>query len=160
MSANEMQVGGRHYKSTYQYWDLVLTVGMGYLEGNAGKYISRWRKKGGTEDLKKALHYVEKLLECSGAAYRLRCKPRGPAWIMSEVERFAKINELGGMETKVLLYLSLWEHRSSLEYARDYIVKIMASQDVGDEAIHAMSFDHDQDTARAGSWDYEKEFNR
>ncbi|QII87527.1 DUF3310 domain-containing protein [Bordetella hinzii] len=37
--------------------------GLGYFEGNVVKYISRWRKKGGAEDLKKARHYIDLLLE-------------------------------------------------------------------------------------------------
>jgi len=34
-----------------------------YLEGQITKYITRWRLKNGLEDLKKAAHYADKLLE-------------------------------------------------------------------------------------------------
>lgn len=37
--------------------------GLGYFDGNAVKYLSRWRHKGGIEDLKKARHYIDKLIE-------------------------------------------------------------------------------------------------
>jgi hypothetical protein len=37
--------------------------GIGFMEGNAIKYISRWRSKGGVEDLKKARHYLDMLIE-------------------------------------------------------------------------------------------------
>ncbi|MCW1937533.1 DUF3310 domain-containing protein [Pseudomonas sp. MDMC_285] len=37
--------------------------GIGYFEGNVIKYVSRWRKKNGIEDLKKAKHYLELLIE-------------------------------------------------------------------------------------------------
>ena len=30
---------------------------------NAIKYLTRWRDKGGIEDLRKAKHYIEKLIE-------------------------------------------------------------------------------------------------
>jgi hypothetical protein len=64
MSANETQVGGNHYKQfKYETWDVILDWGLGYLDGNAVKYLSRWRHKGGVDDLRKAKHYIEKLIE-------------------------------------------------------------------------------------------------
>jgi hypothetical protein len=36
---------------------------LGYFEGNIVKYVSRWQDKGGVQDLQKAKHYLEKLLE-------------------------------------------------------------------------------------------------
>jgi hypothetical protein len=33
-----------------------------YIEGNVIKYVCRWRKKNGIEDLKKAKHYLELLI--------------------------------------------------------------------------------------------------
>lgn len=63
MTANKKQIGGKHYQSAYQHWDWVLDNDLSYLEGCATKYIVRWRDKGGVEDLKKAAHYIEKLIE-------------------------------------------------------------------------------------------------
>lgn len=64
MSANEYMVGGNHYKSlSYETWDVINDWGLGYFDGNAVKYLSRWKKKGGVEDLRKAKHYIEKLIE-------------------------------------------------------------------------------------------------
>lgn len=64
MSANEIQFGGRHYKKyKYQPWDVVIDWNLGYLEGTALKYISRWRDKGGLEDINKAIHFLQKLIE-------------------------------------------------------------------------------------------------
>lgn len=62
--ANSTQVGGQHYKSkAIQPWDYIASNNMGYLEGNVVKYVSRWKEKGGVEDLKKAQHYLAKLIE-------------------------------------------------------------------------------------------------
>lgn len=62
--ANSQQVGGSHYKDkAIQPWDYIASNGLGYLEGNVVKYVSRWREKGGLEDLKKAQHYLTKLIE-------------------------------------------------------------------------------------------------
>jgi hypothetical protein len=64
MSANDSQVGGNHYKSnSVQPWDYIIANDLGYLEGNIVKYITRWRKKGGIDDLRKVLHYTQKLIE-------------------------------------------------------------------------------------------------
>ena len=62
--ANEQQVGGAHYAiKAIQPWDFIIANNIGYLEGNIIKYVSRWKDKGGVEDLKKAQHYLQKLIE-------------------------------------------------------------------------------------------------
>lgn len=62
MSANDHGPG--HYKDKpMQPWDFIVSNNLGYLEGNVIKYVSRWRQKGGVEDLRKAKHYIEKLIE-------------------------------------------------------------------------------------------------
>lgn len=64
MEANEVQVGGDHYKrKRIQPWDAIVDWKMGFLDGNVVKYIARWKEKGGIEDLKKARHYLDKLIE-------------------------------------------------------------------------------------------------
>ena len=64
VKANEIQVGGGHYKQfEYETWDVIADWGLGYFDGNAVKYLSRWRHKGGVEDLRKARHYIDKLIE-------------------------------------------------------------------------------------------------
>ncbi len=66
--ANARQEGGAHYKAhKYETWDVILDWNLGYLDGNAVKYLSRWRLKGGIEDLKKARHYIDKLIETEQA---------------------------------------------------------------------------------------------
>ena len=47
----------------------------GYCEGNVLKYVSRWRHKGGVEDLKKAEVYLKWMIE---SAERLDPKEYGP----------------------------------------------------------------------------------
>ena len=62
--ANARQVGGAHYKDkAIQPWDFIASNKLGYLEGNIIKYVSRWQDKGGIEDLRKARHYLDKLIE-------------------------------------------------------------------------------------------------
>jgi len=64
MGANEIQVGGDHYKlKTIQPWDFIAANNLGFFEGNIAKYVTRWRDKAGVDDLRKAKHYLEKLIE-------------------------------------------------------------------------------------------------
>lgn len=63
-TANDVQVGGDHYKMHgIQPWDFIASNGLGYFEGNIIKYVARWRHKGGVQDLEKARHYLDKLIE-------------------------------------------------------------------------------------------------
>jgi len=63
-TANAIQEGGSHYKEmNIQTWDYIIANNIGYMEGNIIKYVSRWQAKGGIEDLKKARHYLDKLIE-------------------------------------------------------------------------------------------------
>jgi hypothetical protein len=63
MNANDTQTGGTHYQVAIQPWDYIVSNELGYLEGNIVKYVSRWKEKGGIEDLRKARHYLDKLIE-------------------------------------------------------------------------------------------------
>lgn len=63
MQANEKQVGGDHYKTSFQHWDLVSRLKLPYMPAQITRYIARWRKKNGVEDLQKAIHYMQKFME-------------------------------------------------------------------------------------------------
>jgi hypothetical protein len=64
MSALDVQIAGSHYKSlVIQPVEFIHKNGIGYMEGNAIKYLTRWRSKGGIEDLRKAKHYIDLLIE-------------------------------------------------------------------------------------------------
>jgi hypothetical protein len=65
VKANDYQIGGSHYKSEIQHWDYVLANEIPYLEAMVIKYLTRWRKKGGAEDVRKAYHFLLKLAEAS-----------------------------------------------------------------------------------------------
>ena len=67
-NANAIQHGGTHYKDkAVQVWDYIAANNLGYFEGNIVKYVSRWKDKNGVEDLKKAMHYLQKLIELTEA---------------------------------------------------------------------------------------------
>ena len=51
-----------HYGSVIDVYDYVLFNNIGPLEMNIIKYVSRWRKKGGLEDLDKARETLDRLI--------------------------------------------------------------------------------------------------
>ena len=69
MRANSYQYGGDHYAiKAVQPWDAMqswMTPEQfeGFLRGNAIKYLARYPDKTGIEDVKKARHYLDKLIE-------------------------------------------------------------------------------------------------
>ena len=58
------QVGGDHYqKQAIQPIEFILANALSFCEGNVVKYVTRWKDKGGIEDLKKARQYLDFLIE-------------------------------------------------------------------------------------------------
>ncbi len=64
MSAYDKQVGGSHYKKMkIQPSKFVIENELLFPEGNVIKYICRHRYKNGKEDLEKAIHFIEMIIE-------------------------------------------------------------------------------------------------
>ena len=63
--ANKVQIGGDHYhKGGEQHWDMIWRLhGAGYFVGCITKYVLRYQDKNGAEDLHKARHFLDKLIE-------------------------------------------------------------------------------------------------
>jgi hypothetical protein len=69
LSAVVAEVAGTHYETAsgmcphcgeeVQHWDLYAE--RPYLEGMATKYVTRWRQKGGLQDLDKAISAIQKI---------------------------------------------------------------------------------------------------
>lgn len=63
-SALETQVGGNHYKDLkIQPIEFIHANNIPFCEANAIKYLCRWRNKNGRQDLEKAIHYINLLIE-------------------------------------------------------------------------------------------------
>jgi hypothetical protein len=63
-SALTKQVGGSHYRDKgIQPIIYIHANDLGFCEGNVVKYVTRWREKNGVADLRKAIHYLELLIE-------------------------------------------------------------------------------------------------
>lgn len=126
MGANDTQVGGDHYRrgQGHQHWDLVEINGLGYLEGCATKYLTRWREKGGVQDLEKAHHYTQKLLELHLTRNRM---PRGVV-PSGQVLDWCKHNEVGRLEANAILGLCRWNTQEDLEDVLVLISQLMEEQ--------------------------------
>ena len=58
------QIGGTHYESLpIQPTDYNHHNGLGFIAGNIVKYVTRYKHKNGIEDLRKAQHYLNTLIE-------------------------------------------------------------------------------------------------
>jgi hypothetical protein len=72
MSAKDKQVGGNHYQAlAIQPAEFIHKNGIGFLAGNIIKYVCRYKQKGGIQDLEKAKHYVEMLIEFESQPERI-----------------------------------------------------------------------------------------
>jgi hypothetical protein len=64
MSALEKQVSGSHYKTmAIQPVEYIYRNNLGFAEGSVIKYVSRHRSKNGADDIKKAIHFCQLILE-------------------------------------------------------------------------------------------------
>lgn len=131
MPANDHQVGGDHYKIGYEHWDWLIDCGLGYFEGQATKYIARWHKKGGLEDLRKALHYIQKLRESQRAMPLRPDRQRNRAWLYYVIgctERFKREARLTNQEFAWCLDLATWLHIDQLYDVYRSIDEFIVSQ--------------------------------
>ena len=57
------QVGGDHYKDlAIQPVEYIVANNLSYLQGSVIKYTTRYKSKGGVEDLKKAIHFLQMMI--------------------------------------------------------------------------------------------------
>lgn len=84
--SNQKQIGGNHYTAkAIQPWEVIERNNMGFFDGNALKYIMRFKDKGGVEDLRKAAHYIEKLIQMEVAVDSVRAGAR-KSWLPYDTE--------------------------------------------------------------------------
>jgi len=78
-----------HYKHSIEPWDYIIQNNLGYLEGNVIKYITRWRSKGGLDDLSKARHYIDKIIEVelSNGQGTEKVRSKDPEYLEETTER-------------------------------------------------------------------------
>lgn len=63
-NAFDRQVGGNHYQGmAIEPIEYILANNIPFAEGCVIKYVSRWPNKGGIEDLRKARHFLDMLIQ-------------------------------------------------------------------------------------------------
>lgn len=122
MKANDFQVDGDHYKGgphgKYEHWDYALDAGLGVLEYAATKHLGRYHKKGeALNDIKKARHYVVKLLENVTTVMLLCPRDRfNQNYLIEVANRFIIANDVpGDGADDAIVLLTTWETREDLE---------------------------------------------
>ncbi|MEM1191534.1 MAG: hypothetical protein AAGI72_23585 [Pseudomonadota bacterium] len=105
------QVGGTHYNDMaiqpVVLWDSYLLFGH---EAVISKYACRWKSKGGRQDLSKAVHHCEFLLDSAaraGEARRLLAEHFDMGKIISVAE-FIDANSIPGHEGEALINICQW----------------------------------------------------
>jgi hypothetical protein len=64
MKASDTQIGGAHYATLPIQPALFCHRNrLGFLESNAIKYVCRHKSKNGRQDIEKAIHYLQLLIE-------------------------------------------------------------------------------------------------
>ncbi len=64
MKSLKKQIGGNHYKKyKIQPIEFILQNKLDFCQGSVIKYVLRFKEKGGVEDLLKAKHYIELLID-------------------------------------------------------------------------------------------------
>lgn len=130
MNVDSVQVGGDHYKnSTYQHWDFVRNALEGrYLEGNITKYLARWRKKNGVQDLRKARHYIDKLRAEYAAG---NVTPLYTCWHgeFTSPAYFCATNDVDTESYYIIVLVSNWTNDKDLEVAASWLDRLIAEQE-------------------------------
>ena len=54
------QIGGSHYRNfSIQPYEFISKNDLSFFQGNVIKYVCRYQRKGGMEDIKKIIHYCQ-----------------------------------------------------------------------------------------------------
>jgi len=116
------QVGGTHYAAEYQHWDWAAETGLGYLESAATKYVSRWRQKGGAQDLEKAASYLAKLQKVADTVPDLVPAGDRALWEGLRLRRFLASAGIPATEAHIITLVDGWTRENGcLEEAFDLV---------------------------------------
>ena len=126
MTATDQQVGGKHYQEmAIQPIEFILANNMGFAEGSVIKYVSRWRQKGGVEDLKKALHFLEFIKESRNQIADMRqgfrvLKPTITA------HKYIEANAIPEQEADIIRWVYFWSHNPNLINVENAVISLQS----------------------------------
>lgn len=114
MKARDHQVSGNHYlQMAIQPFELTLANDLGGVEHTIIKYVSRWPDKGGIDDVRKARHTLDFLIEDAEELIALRTPRR---WITARVtaHQYCTANQLPKLESEVVRHICFWSHNQEV----------------------------------------------
>jgi len=129
-NALQNQVGGTHYKAMpIQPVVFIQANNLGFCEGNVVKYVCRWRSKAGVEDLRKAAHYLDLILDNRSYTqnYAGFHEVYGKAGMSPE--HFCEKNGITNPGAGVIRHLWLWNAKGTrfeLDSARAWMDDLLA----------------------------------
>ncbi|GAB5451810.1 MAG: hypothetical protein Hals2KO_21380 [Halioglobus sp.] len=132
MTALDRQVGGDHYKDlAIQPVEFAMVLQLGFCEGCIVKYVTRWRAKGGIEDVRKASHFLQFIEESSLYRSSLQQLRSGQVPLVDSPaagDRYCESNDLSNPEAGVIRHITWWaasgaEHE--LKSARKWMQELM-----------------------------------
>lgn len=121
MNPNLTQVAGTHYRSSFQHWDLVVKLRLGYFEGQVTKYVTRHRSKNGAQDLDKALHFLMKLMHLHQTA---GWAPQHLHPTTTMMHEYQEANLLNDQEARVVFYVCAWSNLDGLKLAEQALMEL------------------------------------
>lgn len=109
LSANSRQVGGSHYQKPIQHWDFVAGHDYGYLAGQVTKYLFRWRDKNGLQDVQKASHFLQKLIE-------IETQHLEEGFVAPSIHEFLTANGIPEDEAYIMTMIHAFSENRNLEF--------------------------------------------
>lgn len=107
-SALDIQVGGAHYKDlVMQPIELIVSIGLGFIQGNIIKYVSRYKHKNGIEDIKKCAHYAQLAIQLETRRSPVTTRKIKLKTIAEYIDRYCALNKIRGYEQFIINYTAL-----------------------------------------------------
>lgn len=117
MKALEQQIGGGHYKlMRFQPVELFAKTRCTAFQANIWKYITRYKRKNGAQDIKKCIHYAQLAIE-------LKCDGKLGYRKIKTVQAFCYINNLKPEIKHIVLAAALDTYRDVIEKCQALLQK-------------------------------------
>lgn len=117
MSELDTQIGGSHYTSlSIQPIELIVKLKCSFIQGCIVKYISRYKKKNGLQDLEKCVHYAKLSLELEDQNKR-SLKPRE----LELINEYIKKNRFTILQRAIIMSAVMGSYRNVVQCCNELI---------------------------------------
>jgi hypothetical protein len=119
-----------------------IDFGNRYLESQVSKYLTRWRKKNGLQDLEKAQHFLLKLIEAAATRAVLPVTKLPPRWLDS-MDTYAIANDLDVDQKAIICTVHTWTSTTELHSIRlrldAYVARQRSAQAEGKLSVEPLA---------------------